>query len=65
MSLLDKNNGNLAESTFWSQSNIHSEGVKSTAIVEDGKHLLTCSENEASLWSTKSGQPMMLFDEPS
>ncbi len=71
MSLLDSKNGNLAEAAesstpFWSQSNIHSQGVKSVSLVEDGgKHLLTCSENEASLWSTKGDQPLMLFDEPS
>ncbi len=67
MSLLDSNKDttSLAESTFWSQSNIHSQGVKSLSLVEDGKHLLSCSETEASLWSTKGDQPLMLFDEPS
>ena len=45
--------GQTMGDTIWQQSNAHASGVKSTAIVEGGKHLLTCSNTEAALWSSK------------
>jgi len=34
-------------------------------LAEDAKHIVTCSDDEAAIWSTKHDQPVMLLDEPS
>ena len=49
---------------IWQQNNVHSSGVKNTGLADNGKHIVTCSDTEAALWSLKQDQPVMLLDEP-
>ena len=44
---------------------MHQNGVKSASFADGPKRVVTCSADEAALWSVKHDQPLVLLDEPS
>ena len=49
----------------WSQANVHQNGVKSASFADCTQRVVTCSSDEATLWSVKHDQPLVILDEPS
>ena len=54
-----------SQTSKWIQPNVHQNGVKSASFADGPKRVVTCSADEAALWSVKHDQPLVLLDEPS